>query len=351
MSTVRKIWENSNITNLFPVLAQSARFDEPMAEHTTFRVGGQADIFLEPENNSELVALIDWSVATGIPVSILGGGSNLLVSDRGIRGLVLSLARMVGIERIGGENPAGKRDLPADRFSAEQPDPPDSPPILVRSGAGVSMETLVEWCLREKLSGLERFAGLPGSVGGAVFMNARCYEISVSDVFFAAEVLHFWQGRCTIEKRSFRSDEWEYKKSPFQHRNGADPAVLAEDTLIVLSALFALAPGDPRIMRAEMEKRVQDRTEKGHFRYPSAGSMFRNNRMFGNPSGKIIDDAGLRGFRIGDAQVAPWHGNLVINTGHATAKDIRALVEEVRKQVYEKTGFLLESEVIFAGDW
>ena len=158
-------------------------------------------------------------------------------------------------------------------------------------------------------------------------------------------------GRCTIEKRCYTSDEWSYKTSPFQTRNGPDPLALAEDTQVILSADFSVTGGNKGKILDEMAFYTRDREEKGHFRFPSAGSMFKNNHAFGKPSGKIIDEAGLRGFRIGDAQVAPWHGNIVINAGNATAADLRTLVEEVRRRVLEKTGFLLESEVIFAGEW
>ena len=334
MNNVRKLWENSNITSLYPALAASARYDEPMSAHTTFRVGGPADLFVEPSTAEELRELIGFFTSNGIPVSILGGGSNLLIADRGIRGAVVSLASFNKIGRI----PVPNASVPSGR-------------VLVRAGAGCTMKALTEWCAADGIGGMERFAGLPGSVGGAVFMNARCYEQSVSDVFFAAEVLYFRNGRCILEERTFNPAEWDYKKSPFQERTGKDPLLLNENTRIILSAVFSLSSGSRETITKEMEKYVQDRETKGHFRYPSAGSMFKNNHSFGKPSGRIIDEAGLRGFRIGDAQVAPWHGNFVINTGNALARDIRTLVEEVERQVYAKTGFSLEPEVIIAGDW
>lgn len=335
MNTVRKLWENSNITRRHPGLAGAVFFDEPMSGHTTFRVGGPADLFVMPSSIEELRAVLDLfqGLDAGSPasvsVSLVGGGSNLLVADKGIRGAVVSLERMNRIERIGQSGEV----------------------IHVRAGAGASMKELTEWCEAASLSGLERFAGLPGSVGGAVFMNARCYEISVSDVFFAAEVMHFGSGRYTIEERKFDAADWDYKKSPFQERTGADPLVIGERTSLVLSAVFSLKSGVREAIGAEMAKYVRDREDKGHFRFPSAGSMFKNNHAFGKPSGKLIDEAGLRGFRIGDAQVAPWHGNIVINVGNARAEDLRALVTEVQKRIKASTGFLLEPEVIFAGEW
>jgi len=333
MINVRKLWENSNITARFPDLAARVRFDEPMREHTTFKVGGPADIFVEPASSDELVALVNLFSSGEAPVSVLGGGSNLLVADKGIRGAVVSLSRLDSITV-----PPAPEGFP-------------SGGIPVRVGAGRSMGSLTEWCADRELTGLERFAGLPGTVGGAVFMNARCYDIAIADVFFAAECLHFGLEGCTIQQAGFVPDQWGYKASPFQRRDGADPLVLAPGSRVVLSVDLALRSGNGDEIRAEMARYVEDRTEKGHFRYPSAGSMFKNNRDFGSPSGKIIDEVGLRGFRVGDAQVAPWHGNFVINLGSATAADLRELVELVRQRVFEATGFSLESEVILAGEW
>lgn len=334
MVNVRKLLENSNIRAELPGLDSRIKYDEPMAGHTTFKIGGPADCFAEPENARECAALIELCSSTGIPVSVLGGGSNLLVADRGIRGLVLSLSRMSSIERI---------------VACSSPEDRDR--VFVRSGSGTSMEALVAWCAERGISGLERFAGLPGSVGGATFMNARCYDRAVSDVFYCAEALYLRDGRCTIEETAYNGADWDYKKSPFQVRNGADQARIGENAVILLSVTCRLISGDSESILAEMATYVKDRDCKGHFRFPSAGSMFKNNHAFGKPSGKIIDEAGLCGFRVGDAQVAPWHGNIVINTGHATALEVRTLVDEVCARVLERTGFALEPEVIMAGDW
>ncbi len=346
MINVRKLLENSNITDVCPALASRIRWDEPMASHTTFKLGGPADCFVEPETGSELVFLLEFAHRASLPVSIVGGGSNLLVSDLGIRGIVISLARFDRIERV------DARDVLATQGCLTCGSAPGSgETVLVKAGAGAPMEALVEWCAGRGIAGLERFAGLPGSVGGAAFMNARCYERSVSDAFFRAEVLYFRAGRCTIEETGFDPAEWDYKRSPFQDRDGPDPSMIGERAAVVLSVTFSLASGDPGWIRGEMDRYLKDREDKGHFRFPSAGSMFKNNHAFGKPSGKIIDEAGLRGFRIGGAEVAPWHGNLVINAGNATAGEVKTLVDEVRSRVRAGTGFELEPEVIMAGDW
>lgn len=323
MNTVRKIWENGNITHSRPHLAQKTRFDEPLSLHTTFKIGGPADVWVEPETADDLAAIIDFAHGERIPVSVIGGGSNLVVSDAGIRGITVSLACFNTVRR-----------------TAEG----------VQAGAGIMMNDLGAWCASHGLSGIERFAGLPGSVGGAVFMNARCYEISVSDVFLGAECLYFADGRCTITNKEFLPGEWAYKRSPFQGGRSCDPLVVADGTVLVLSAGFRVQPGDPAAITAAMSGWVSDRESRGHFRYPSAGSAFKNNHAFGKPSGKIIDEAGLRGFRIGDAQVAPWHGNFIINAGAASASDVLALVTEIRTRVHAVTGFELEPEILFVGE-
>lgn len=318
MNNVRKIWEKCNIQEKTPLLR--VRFDEPMSRHTTFRVGGPADLYAEPVSTEELKAVLSWCLLEHIPVCITGGGSNLVIADRGFRGVCISLVAFRSVS-----------------LNEER--------TLVTVGAGYPVDELVSWCAERSLSGIERFAGLPGTVGGAVFMNARCYDLSVSDVFFGAEVLHFDDGRYTVTEEGRLEESWGYKKSPFQTNAGGGPAP------VVLSAVFRVSPGDQDAIRQTMEQCVRDREQKGHFRYPSAGSMFKNNRAFGKSSGQIIDEAGLRGYAVGDAQVAPWHGNLVINRGNARAQDIRTLVDEVRETVFRKTGFSLETEVVFAGEW
>jgi UDP-N-acetylmuramate dehydrogenase len=168
-------------------------------------------------------------------------------------------------------------------------------------------------------------------------MNARCYERSVSDILIEAEILDETRRRVRLPRA--RGD-FAYKKSPFQNRD-----------ILILSGTFALEPRSGEDIRQEAADHRRDREAKGHYRFPSAGSVFKNNRNFGKPAGKIIDELGLRGLRIGGAQVAPWHGNIIINTGDARAADIRSLVYEVAARVKAARGFNLEPEIIFAGDW
>jgi UDP-N-acetylmuramate dehydrogenase len=184
---------------------------------------------------------------------------------------------------------------------------------------------------------LEFLAGMPGTIGGALWMNARCYGSSVSDVLLETTFLdEGWEKRLL----PFRPEDFSYKRSPFQARS-----------VLILSGRFALVPENPEELQKKMAEYRGDRESKGHYRFPSAGSAFKNNRDFGKPTGMIIDELGLRGLRVGNAEVAPWHGNIIINRGAASAWDIRRLTEEVAQRVLNQRGLLLECEILFVGEW
>jgi UDP-N-acetylmuramate dehydrogenase len=288
-------------------------YDEPMSWHTSFRAGGPADLFIRPEGDTfpEYAALLrEAAGAEGIPLFILGGGANILVSDRGIRGIVLDTG--------------GWRGAAA-----------EAPGLLVRSGTPV--DKALEAAAAAGLGGLEFLAGMPGTLGGAVWMNARCYDRSVSDTLTETEILDESGARRWVPARPA---DFAYKKSPFQGQRA-----------LILQARLALSPRPESEIRGEMEEHRRDREAKGHYRYPSAGSVFKNNRAFGKPTGKLIDELGLRGLAVGGARVAPWHGNIIINTGSASAAEIRALTEAVAARVKAAAGFTLEPEILFVGEW
>ncbi len=283
---------------------------EPLSPHTSFRIGGPADLFAEPENAEDLAELIRASARESVPVFLLGGGSNLLVSDRGIRGMVICLERIRGIQRT-----------------------PDGLSAL----GGTPMSDVAEAALREGLTGLEFAYGLPGSVGGAVWMNARCFEKSVSDVLSRVETM----GKdCVIRERGIDPAQWGYKLSPFRASGET-----------ILRASFQLRPGAQSSIEEKMKQHRRERENKGHFLHPCAGSVFKNNRSFGAPTGKLIDSLGLKGRRVGDAQIAPYHGNIIINTGGASAADVLALIELMEREARLRLGLELEREIILAGEW
>ncbi|MGP1576004.1 MAG: UDP-N-acetylmuramate dehydrogenase [Treponema sp.] len=292
-----------------------------LKEFTSFKIGGKADIYSKPDSEEALLRILTYIGKNKIPVLLLGGGSNILIPDDGIRGMVIHTS---GLQRI--------------TYHACK--------NTVEAAAGVSIDTLMEYCAEHSLTGLERFAGLPGTVGGAVYMNARCYEFSISEVLHSVRYLLYTDDKTTAAHYIMQQDDWGYKKSPFQ--DASEQAYVQNGRKIITAALLTVKNGNADEIRAEMQRYRADRASKGHFRLPSAGSVFKNNHLFGKPSGKLIDEAGLRGLRIGGAQVAPWHGNFIVNTGAATAADVQALIAKTKEAVFQKTGFLLEPEIIFA---
>lgn len=281
--------------------------NESLKDKTTFKIGGNASFFAKPEDSKSLIALLSWAKENDLPLFILGGGSNLVVSDEGIDKLVISTESF--------------------DFCTLQDD-------LLICGAGCTFEKITEFCIENEISGLENFAGLPGTTGGATFMNARCYEVSISDVLSSVKYIDL--SDFTEKTYSVDLSEWDYKKSPFQSGDK-----------IITQVSFNIKKGISKEIEEKSLSFIKDRENKGHFKFPSAGSVFKNNRNFGKPSGKIIDEVGLRGFSVGQAQVAPWHGNFIINNGNATASDVRNLVEIIQEKVLKETGFMLECEIIF----
>jgi len=300
--------------------AVDVRYNRPMAELCTFKTGGPADCWLRPSGAgfpAFVTTLLAASRDAGIPVFILGGGANILASDAGIRGIVLDTGGWTG--ETGASSPEG----------------------IVTLRAGTGLDAAADIAANAGLSGLEFLAGMPGTIGGAVWMNARCYGREIADVLAATEVIDFSApGKPALVTLPAQLKEFGYKRSPFQ---GKDK--------FILSASFRLTPGKTSDIRAAMDANRADRAAKGHYCYPSAGSVFKNNPALGKPTGQIIDELGLCGLEKGGAQVAPWHGNIIVNTGSATAADIRALVDEVAAKVKTATGFTLEPEILFVGDW
>jgi UDP-N-acetylmuramate dehydrogenase len=332
MITLRKFIEKINSDGSF---SPSVRYDEPMSRHITFNVGGKADVWIRPGKDifpAYAAKLLKAAKEEEIPVFILGAGANIVVSDRGIRGIVLDTGGFRGIgkreDRKITKIPEEFETLKAQREKAF---------FSVSVLSGTSVDGLTFRLAERGLSGLEFLAGMPGSVGGAVWMNARCYEKSVSDVLIETEILDENFKRQTLP---FKAEDFSYKKSPFQSRKD-----------LILSARFAVEFRESPDIHKEIASYRMDRDSKGHYRFPSAGSAFKNDQGFGEPTGKIIDRLGLRGLSIGGAQVAPWHGNIIINTGNATANDIKILMNEVAKRVKKDRGFDLESEILFVGEW
>jgi len=284
--------------------------------HTTFKVGGPADCYIRPKGDnfpSFCASLLSRVKEEGIPFFILGGGANIVVSDSGIRGIVLDTGAWKGS-------------------------------VLTEEGlvikSGTTVDEAVERAAALELGGLESFAGMPGTVGGAVFMNARCYDREISDILSWIEFIDFNSSESCVKRITADKTDFSYKRSPFQGKDN-----------LIIAACFKLTCGNKERIFDEIKKYKQDRRDKGHYLFPCAGSAFKNNRNFGKPTGQIIDELGLKGFSSGGAQIALFHGNIVINTGNASASDIRTLMDETAEKVKKETGFILEPEIMFIGDW
>ncbi|MEE0352811.1 MAG: UDP-N-acetylmuramate dehydrogenase [Treponema sp.] len=314
---IRKIVEN--IKNLYKGRLLP---DEPMSLHTTMKVGGNAELFAEPEDVFSLALVISECKKNFVDFFILGGGSNLIVSDEGFCGVVISMNAFSSI-----------------KFENR----------IVVCGSGVETSRAVEFFAENGISGMESFAGLPGTCGGACYMNARCYSNDISSKIKFVEYLDlenfdensykFLEKHIKMYHNNKDCAQWTYKHSPFMKKSVVITKVAFKAEECQLEKISEL--------KAACESFIKDREQKGHFKAPSSGSVFKNNRDFGEPSGKLIDEAGLKGAKIGGAQIAPWHGNIIINTGNATCSDIKKLVQLAQQKVKERTGFMLECEVVF----
>ncbi|MDD3219754.1 MAG: UDP-N-acetylmuramate dehydrogenase [Lachnospiraceae bacterium] len=283
--------------------------DEPMRNHTTFRIGGPADYYLVPQSVEQVEQVLIKCKELGLPFFILGNGSNLLVSDLGYRGVVIQIYKnLSGVVREGDK---------------------------LRVAAGTLLSQVARSAMEAELGGFAFAAGIPGTIGGAVVMNAGAYGGEMKDVLTEALVLTK-EGK----KEVLTVDELEL---------GYRTSRIKKQEEIVLEAVIKLSEESKESILAEMNRLKEMRVSKQPLEYPSAGSTFK--RPEGYFAGKLIMDAGLRGFRVGGAQVSEKHCGFVINVGNATAKDVVDLMEAVKNTVYEKYQVQLEPEVKFLGDF
>ncbi|MDE5937592.1 MAG: UDP-N-acetylmuramate dehydrogenase [Lachnospiraceae bacterium] len=284
-------------------------FHEPMSRHTTFRVGGEAECMAVVETKEELSQLVSYLGRIEQDYFVLGNGSNLLVGDKGYRGIILKMGprlSAVGVEK--------------DHIAA---------------GAGALLSRVASAARDAGLSGLEFAAGIPGSIGGAIVMNAGAYGGEMKQVVKMVRVMDKEGEILTLDNDTM---EFGYRTS-----------IIRDRPFIVLGVVLKLAPGNKDEISAKMEELMKQRKSKQPLEYPSAGSTFK--RPEGYYAGKLIMDAGLRGYRIGGAQVSEKHCGFVINAGGASAADIREVIEEVQERVRDRFHVRLEPEVIFLGDF
>lgn len=277
---------------------------ESMAKHTSFRLGGEAEAMAFPKDENELARLLQWAKDELCKVAILGAGTNVLAPDEGVKGLVICLKDCLdGMELLSGN--------------------------VLRVASGVTMTRAAVFAAKHGLSGLEFAHGIPGTVGGGVYMNAGAYGGEISMVCKAVRVMAM-DG--SIRELTAEEMEFSYRHSVLEDEGG-----------IVLSADFALTPGDPEVIRAKMRELQQKRSASQPLDLPSAGSAFK--RPVGGYAAALIDQAGLKGFRVGDAAISTKHAGFAVNVGSATAAHVKQLLQQVSDKVYEQTGIRLEPEI------
>lgn len=289
-------------------LGGALSFDEPMNRHTSFRIGGPADALFVPQDVGELKKALKSAQELDIPVTVIGNGSNLLVRDGGIRGLVVKLSGTLDYVHVLGTD--------------------------LRAGSGVLLSTLAHVAVEAGLKGLEFAAGIPGTLGGALSMNAGAYDGEMKDVVSAVRAL------------TLAGEEVELcgEELAFGYRHSA----LKARELVAVEATLTLTPGDKEASLARITELNRLRREKQPIALPSAGSVFK--RPPGHFAGRLIEQAGLKGCRIGDAEVSTLHAGFIVNVGNATARDVLDLIFHVQSKVREQSGVALEPEVRIVGE-
>lgn len=296
------------IKELQELNAGKVKINEPMAQYTTIKIGGPADLFIEPSSIENLAKVMEIVRKHNLKWRAIGRGSNLLVSDEGIEGAVIKLGPGMDELEINGSE--------------------------IKAGGGYSLVSLATLISKKGLSGLEFASGIPGSVGGAVYMNAGAHGSDISKILTKAHVL-FDDG--TMEWLSNEEMEFSYRTSVLQIKRPG----------IVVEAAFKLAEGDRSTIVAEMQKNKDYRKETQPWNFPCAGSIFRN--PLPQYAGRLVQEAGLKGFNIGGAKISEMHGNFIVNAGGATAGDVLAVIQHVKDTIYNMFGIKMETEVEIIG--
>lgn len=305
------------LVNLF---GSKVKFDEPMSRHTYFKVGGPAEAFVMPESVEQLLQLVSWSGEKNIPYIVAGDGSNLLVRDKGIQGIVIVLTKC--LNRI---------------FRIKE----DKESVMIKAMAGVRTQTLCRFAIEEGLSGINFALGIPGTVGGAIMMNAGTSLGSISDILESVNIMTSSGAILKMEKDeidfSYRSLSW---KRRMENPGDGDP--------IILEGSFGLGKSDTLLLKKEAEIILKKKNESQPTKMPGAGCFFKN-PVSGKTAGQLIDIAGLKGTRIGGAEISVKHANFIVNTGTASASDILVLMQLVQETVFNKFNINLQPEVNIVG--
>lgn len=294
----------SDIIEFIP--KENIKLDEPMSKHTSFKTGGNAEFYLLINTENQIKRLLNYSKENDIDLYIIGNGSNLLVSDKGIKGIVA---------RITFEDLA---------ITENQGD------IIVEAGAGIKVMALAQLLKNKGITGFEELSGFPGTIGGANYMNAGAYGKEMKDVIIETKALNKETGNVEILKNE--EQELKYRSSIFKNKK-----------YIILQTVLRLQKGNTEEIEKKMTEYLMQRKEKQPLEYPSAGSTFK--RGDGFITAKLIDECGLKGYQIGGAQISEKHAGFIINKDNATTKDILDLIEYTKKKVFEKFGVQIEEEI------
>lgn len=295
---------DKNLVEEIRNIAKDVKISEPLSLHTSFKIGGPAEVFVIPSSCREIADILKFSYEKKIKITVIGAGTNLLVSDRGIKGIVLKISK---INRIKIKN---------NEIIAE---------------AGAKDEKLCNFLAENGIAGYEFLAGIPGTVGGAIVQNAGAYGKSISE---KVKEVYFFNKKGELLKFSKEELDFGYRKSIFKKIFG----------VIVKVSLKIEEKDEPEKIYKRMESILKERAEKFPLEYPSAGSFFK--KVNDISAGKIIEECGLGGFKIGDAEVSLKHKNFLINRGKASFKDVERLSKKIKEIIFEKKGILLEEEVV-----
>ena len=303
---LEKLIKKSNL----PIDKEKILFNEPMKRHTTFKTGGPAESFIKIDNINDLKEILQFSKKNEISLTVIGNGSNILVSDKGIKGITLKMQ----LEKI---NIQEKNEN-----------------IQITVGAGEKLGKLAQVCLQKEITGLEELSGIPGTIGGAIRMNAGAHGKEVKNIVKCVKCIDYDGNEMTFSKEEMKFD---YRTS-----------ILKEKKYIVTEVKMLLEKGKKEEIKEKMDEYAKYRREKQPIEFPNAGSTFKRGKDF--ITAKLIDDAGLKGYTIGGAEVSTKHSGFIINKGNATTEDVLKLVEYVKEEVYNKFGKKIELEIEVIGE-
>ena len=301
---IKEILEKSKLNK------ENLYYDEPMVKHTSFKIGGPADVFIKVDNIEELKETLDLSKQNQIPLTIIGNGSNLLVTDKGIRGITAKL---------------NLKDIEIKNENNKQ---------IIKVDAGVPVGLLAQKLLKEEIAGFEELSGIPGTIGGAVIMNAGAHGKELKDILKKVTAMDY---NGNIHEFANEECQFSYRNSRFQ-----------KEKYIILQATLELEKGNSTEIKEKMDEYMQFRKEKQPIEYPNAGSTFKRGEDF--VTAKLIDEAGLKGYKIGGAQVSKKHAGFIVNVDNATAKDVIELTDYIKEKIEEKFGKKINLEIQIIGE-